>query len=286
MKNIVSVREPKFKPLPGELTPAQIREAVLPVKVEALRNALMKCQELPELLHYKKEIDGLAAAVRTIKHEVPEMARQMNRLAKEALFRMGELLFAYDNKCSTGVKTTLFTPDEITKIRARLAAGESAYAIAKELNVLASNIYHIKKRAKYGINKGPAQSERSKIRDQLGITRNMASNVVKLAVAPKNIIESILDNDAIPAHAHLMAELAPNVRPTRRLRMGDAALAIFYGKVRGQSTGAGLRGVIGNLRSVDLARIAELTSEEKAKARKLIVECQEILDAMMQRLEL
>ena len=92
MQNVVVFRQPKFKPLPGELTPAVINGATLPVKVEAAKRAIAACCDLSELLAWKDKLAALAAAEMA---RMPEMARDVNRVHKEAIFRMGEILLQY-----------------------------------------------------------------------------------------------------------------------------------------------------------------------------------------------
>lgn len=87
-----------LKPLPGEITPAAINNATLPVKIEAARRAIALCTDLPELLRYKSQAEGLAAAVRTIKEVGPEMIRAANELVADAWRKGGELLSQYSNK--------------------------------------------------------------------------------------------------------------------------------------------------------------------------------------------
>lgn len=60
MRNAV-VKTRTLKPLPGEITSQRINDATLPVKIEAARRAIAECTDLPELLRYKSQAEGLAA---------------------------------------------------------------------------------------------------------------------------------------------------------------------------------------------------------------------------------
>lgn len=91
------VRWKEMKPLPGELTAERINNATLPVKIEAARRAIALCTDLPELLRYRDQAEGLAAAVRTMKHVGPEMIKNANCLMADAWRKGGELLGKYSN---------------------------------------------------------------------------------------------------------------------------------------------------------------------------------------------
>jgi hypothetical protein len=86
-----------LKPLPCEITSAAISNATLPVKIEAARRAIALCTDLPELLRYKSQAEGLAAAVRTIKEVGPESIRAINECVADAWRKGGELLLRYSN---------------------------------------------------------------------------------------------------------------------------------------------------------------------------------------------
>lgn len=100
MKNAIQFKVPMLKPLPGEVTSAAISGATLPVKIEAARRAIATCQDLPELLRYKDAAEGIAAAVKVMKHVAPEMVASANRMVKESIIRMGELLLQYNGKAA------------------------------------------------------------------------------------------------------------------------------------------------------------------------------------------
>lgn len=239
MQNVVTFREPKFKPMPGELTAERIREATLPVKVETARRAIAACGDLSELLTWKDKLAALAAAARMAK--MPDMARDVNRVHKEAIFRMGELLLQYK---TTGASRSRGVP-----------------------------------------------SERYRAAESVGIGYGLVGSVTRVAAAPKAVRERILSDDRIPANATIMARNAPK-RLTRAgyKKDSDAAVRIFQGITRLESmtknggSQKGLTSIAVNLRAVPLANFCDLTPEENQRAKKLVVEMQEILDAMLQRL--
>jgi hypothetical protein len=235
-----------LKPLPGELTPSVIREAVLPIKVAGMRRALAACTELPELLNYKRTIDGLAAAARTIKHEIPEMVKDMNRLEKEALIKMGQLLLQYSDY-SQAIPAATRSP---------------------------------KGQAIKGGGGGSLKSDRRKVADSLGINPNTVVRTVRIASAPKDCLEQIL---ASPRRdLALLATMAP-VRQTKGYKTpphSDAMRRVVGGPMNSR----GLNVAVANLKYVDLDAFDALTPEERKSVKAKIVEAQELLDAMDQRL--
>lgn len=96
MKNAV-IKTRTLKPLPGEITNEAINGATLPVKIESARRAIAECTDLPELLRYKSQAEGLAAAVRTMKEVGPELIRAANEMMADAWRKGGELLSQYSN---------------------------------------------------------------------------------------------------------------------------------------------------------------------------------------------
>jgi hypothetical protein len=284
----VVFKAPKFKPLPGELTPAVMGDALLPVKIEAMSRAITACQSLPELLAYKKPIDGLAAAAKTIK-EIPEYARRMKRVQKEAIFRMGELLSLYtstfDARCNT--RRTLSTA-QTAEVRKDLKDGMRQVDVAKKYGVRDTLIHKIKTNPNFGTAAmGPGKSERATIAESLGISSSTAVNAVRLAAAPAPVKESILADPKIPANAARMVSAAPRRGPLRREPMSDAASILFSGILstdRKYGNGKGLIDSARILKGVDVTVACKLTPEEKQRARKLVVEMQEILDEIDRRL--
>jgi hypothetical protein len=237
-RNVVVFHEPKFKPMPGELTPAVINGATLPVKVEAAKRAIAACCDLSELLTWKDKLAALAAAAKMAR--MPEMARDVNRVHKEAIFRMGELLTSYSNVAgSTG------------RIRVK--------------------------------------SERSRVIRHLGISPDISSAAVRLQAAPIEVKRMLLENDKVAPSAIRMVQnrAVPKIRKDLgKSAHSDAARLLFQGVSRDgvKARGLGLHDAATSLRGVGLNLFAELTPEEKQRAKKLIVEMQEILDEMDRRL--
>lgn len=82
---------------PPSISRESINEATLPAKIETARRAIAQCTDLPELLMYKSQAEGLAACVRVMKHIGPEMIRNANCLVADAWMKAGELLKQYSN---------------------------------------------------------------------------------------------------------------------------------------------------------------------------------------------
>lgn len=82
----------KFPIIPASVQPA-MRDAQLPLRVEAARRALAECVDLSELLNWKDKAAAIAAAAKAAK--LPDIARDARRLQKEALLRLGQLLSEY-----------------------------------------------------------------------------------------------------------------------------------------------------------------------------------------------
>jgi hypothetical protein len=243
MMNVVTFKAPKFKPMPGELTPAVINGATLPVKVEAAKRAIAACCDLSELLTWKDKLAALAAAAKMAR--MPEMARDVNRVHKEALLRMGEILLQY--KGTHG--------------------GHKGEKIS---------------------GKGTTPSERTIVAKSLGIPKSTVTGVCRLAKAPKSVIRDILDNDAMPPNALKMGGAAPR---TSKVNYGhntytDSARIFFTGRKTSFGNGGtvGMTSAAACLRNTDLSVIPQMTNEEKRRARKLVVEMQEILDDIDRRL--
>lgn len=238
--NIVSFKAPKFKPMPGELTPAVINGATLPVKIGIAQRAIAACCDLSELLTWKDKLAALAAAAKMAR--MPEMARDVNRVHKEAIFRMGEILLQYNGGPQ-------FQPG-----------------------------------------KGATASERRTAANNAGIDKITASNAARLAAGSSSLRARILNDDRIPSNARLMAQHAPRRREVIGLAYSDAANILFSGatqeqRMYGKATGSrGMSKAANALKCLDLSVISQLTPEEKQRARKLVVEMQEILDDIDRRL--
>ena len=238
--NVVVFREPRFKPLPGELTPSLIREATLPVKVEAAKRAIAACCDLSELLTWKDKLAALAAAAKMAR--MPEMARDVNRVHKEAIFRMGEILLQYNAE-----------------------------------SIVMSGA-------------GSKRSERREAAEAAGVPKNTAIRAARLASAPREIRERLLADDKIPASAASMTTprwvpRSNSVRSTKLAQNSDAANLFFRGiNEDGHRKNAGLNSAVSIMRALPLDLARELTPEEKQRARKLVVEMQELLDEVDRRL--
>ena len=82
---------------PPSISRDSINGATLPVKIESARRAIAECTDLAELLRYKSQAEGLAAAVRVMKEVGPKMIRDANCMMADAWRKGGELLSAYSN---------------------------------------------------------------------------------------------------------------------------------------------------------------------------------------------
>lgn len=93
MKNIVVFKEPKLKPLPLAAQEA-MKDAPLLLRLQAAKTAIEACFDLSELLKWKDQAVAIAAAAKAAR--MPDIARGANRICKEALLRLGQLLFTYN----------------------------------------------------------------------------------------------------------------------------------------------------------------------------------------------
>jgi hypothetical protein len=248
----VKYKPPVFKPLPGELTPSVIREAVLPVKVAGLRRALAACTELPELLNYKRTIDGLAAAARTIKHEIPEMVRDMNRLQKEAIFKMGDLLSAYNTRMSR----EFIMPD-----------GSSAR----------KGKFWVK-----GCKQKAVPSERYRVGQSLGLKKELIRDAIRLSRMEPSVRENVIADESITNLRKQCVHLAPKVNVSSP-SYSDSMAVVMGSGYRATST-RGLSQVLACLKAIPLDAFDRLAPEERKAVKAKIVEAQELLDAMDERL--
>jgi hypothetical protein len=249
MMNVVTFKAPKFKPLPGELTSAVINGATLPVKIGIAQRAIAACCDLSELLTWKDKLAALAAAAKMAR--MPELSRDVNRVHKEAIFRMGEILLTYKTDARTEITTN-------------------------KNNRTGKQVRHI-------------LSERGAAASAAGLSRHEASNAARAAQAPRAVREQLLQDDAVAPNARRLAALSPRRVPPRKGDRSDAAALLFSGLSSLQlkqksATGRGLMAAAHALRSISADKIVGLTSEEKQRARKLVVEMQEILDDIDRRL--
>ena len=90
------------RPLPSEISSERVNAATLPMKVEAARLAIARCEDLSELLKYKEQAEGLAAAVRIMKSIGPEMIRSVNEMVMDAWRKGGEILLRYKGDSTPG----------------------------------------------------------------------------------------------------------------------------------------------------------------------------------------
>jgi hypothetical protein len=131
VKDIVVFREPKLKPLPPSITREQMQGAQLPVRLERARQAIAECYDLSELLTWKDQAAAICAAAKASK--MPELAKGANRVCKEALLRLGQLLSSYKSgHPGRGNKT------KSPRSEAALAAGVSLQAVSTAVKLAQS----------------------------------------------------------------------------------------------------------------------------------------------------
>ena len=231
--------------------------------------------------HMERSVGVLAAAAKMAR--MPEMARDVNRVHKEAIFRMGEILSKYNAAPTRGSKIPL---DTVRAVRASKLRDVEA---AKKFGVSNGTIYNIRKNPKYG-ESIVDKSERTRAAIAAGISENLVSGAVRLAESPREVRDRILADDRIPAGVQRMIRSAPR-RPNGRrpaISFTNAGTMFFYGKsleaLKRTSGGGGMSNAVRCLRGADIDSIAKLTPEEKQRARKLVVEMQEILDEIDRRL--
>lgn len=126
MKQIVVFREPKIKPLPPSITKEKMQAAQLPARLERVKQALAECYDLSELLMWKDQAAAICAAAKAAK--MPDIAKGANRVCKEALLRLGQLLSRYSSVQSGRTKSdrrkaidAAGTNPEVAKTAVRLA---------------------------------------------------------------------------------------------------------------------------------------------------------------------
>jgi hypothetical protein len=109
-----------------------------------------------------------------------------------------------------------------------------------------------------------------------------------LAAAAPKTREAILANDRIPPNPGVMERHTQTRLKASSLKLSDAGCLFFTGltaeKRKFTSRSVGISAAARILQATDLTLIPQLTPEEKQRARKLVVEMQEILDDIDQRL--
>ena len=236
MKSIVTFHEPKLRPLPPSVTPQIMAAAPLPARIEAAKRAVAECYDLSELLTWQDSAMALAAAAKAAR--MPELAKGANRVCKEALLRMGQLLLRY--------KGTM-----------RPAPGTG----------------------------GGRPSERQEAVRRHGIRSHVAIAATRFAKAPSEIINSVLDDDALPPVVNRITKRLPlqDPRHPAHNKQTDDANIVLSGRSWDSKRGSGgLLGALHSLRAIPLERISGLTDVEKVKAKKLVVDIQERCDEIEQ----
>lgn len=153
------------KPLPSEITDERVNNATLPVKIETARRAIAECRDLPELLRYRDQAEGLAAAVRTMKQVGPEMIRAANCLMADAWRKGGELLSAY-----SGVSKGGRTPN-VMSLR---------HQIARDVGLSAQDTSHMVR-----VHKAPVESIYAAAQNSRRLSK-VAARLPRLGRAPPN----------------------------------------------------------------------------------------------------
>lgn len=235
-----------LKPLPGEVTDARVREASLPLKIEAARQAIAKCVDLPELLIMKDQAEGLAAAVRIMKTVGPEMVAAANRMCKESILRLGQLLVPYSSQCERRGK----------RLRRTLGGTDTL-----------------------------GKSQQRQIAEAHGIPEEMRLKSVKIALSPKEARERVLIDDRIPANVTAMARYVPPRRGSEnqgKCRHSDVMRKVLNGLdlATGYRGAGGLNTAAAAVRRVDIRMCAQLATDEKKVVRAKVTEIMELLDAI------
>lgn len=229
-----------LRPLPGEITNERIRDAALPLKIEAARNAIAKCTDLPELLQMKSQAEGLAAAVRVMKEVGPEMIRAANCLLADAWRKGGELLSQYSSTPSA-------RPDPKNFKRKK-------------------NGQIIDNGTKGG---GTAPSPRGVVMRELGIDQHEASSMVRIAAAPKEAVDRAVQESR---HIRMVGQMLPRTSKKyldRPKRSPDATAVM--------SLIAGIKTLCNRTLT---RPIKDLAADERKAVKDKIVEIQELLDEM------
>lgn len=227
--------------LPPSITSGMVNGAVLPIKIEHARKAIAECTDLSELLRYKSQAEGLAAAVRTIKEVGPELIRKANELVADAWRKGGELLKQY-----------------------------SGHPVAKSGPG----------RGKVGkfSNGGSTPSPRRIIADQIGLAQIDSERMVRIASAPKELVYNAVKTSqslqrvskACPA----VGRNAPRQSPT-----GEPYKRIMGGHINGCAV-KGLSDSYRLINQISRDNFKHLTPDERKVVKAKITEIMELLDEM------
>lgn len=226
------VKTRTMRPLPGEITPSMISNAILPAKIEAARRAITACTDLSELLGHKRTAEALAAAVRTAKDIGPEIIRDVNRMVADAWLTGGKLL--------------------------------SAYSKASKMNPA--------RKGRFSGATGSTISERTEVARSLGVTREEAIAMVRIAAAPiEKVYKALQKSSSIYIVSRCQkATMSAAGRPTR----SDSLSGILGEKA------IGLNQAHASLRNISLDHFQHLTPDERKIVKAKITEIMELLDEM------
>lgn len=249
--------------LPAEITPARITAAALPGRVEAARMALARCEDLSEVMNWKNAADGLAALAKTLK-VAPELIASTNRLVKDAILRMGQLLVKYPTE-RTAVKVAPFTVKLPKSKKDRLGRQREAITIVRDTI--------------------PGKNARTEIAETAGIPKHIAIQAARVAEAPRATQQKILADNKIKPSSRAMAAACPSRQPGefKGVHHSDAMRRVTRGPSGNGSYG--LHGAKYCLKTIPLNEIRRLTTEERKTVYTHVTECLELLDAISQRLD-
>lgn len=196
MQQVISSKVPNLGTLPTSITSAAVNGAILPVKIETARRAIAACTDLAELLQYKVQAEGIAAAVRCIKEVGPEMIRQANEMVADAWRKGGELLAQYSNVHTMGKG---------------IKGGAKGASITP-----------------------PQASPRSKIANEFGLSKVEYTSMVRLAAAPvQQVYDAAQKTRNLQRAAARVPTVSDVYAPTRPKSYSDALRRIMGSNVGG-----------------------------------------------------
>lgn len=242
MRDVVVYREPKLKPLPPSVVAYEREKGVtLPTRLEHARKAIAACSDLSELLDWKDKAAAIAAAAKAAK--MPDLAKGANRVCKEALLRLGQLLLQY-----SGAHTTI-------------ANGKRGGCVPSPRRQVASAA---------GIRK-PVMTQATRF---ASAPRDVIERVLSDDRIPANI-EPI--GRACPPQPNRGSRGA---HMTTR-RASDEYNQIMRGRNSfGGMDGSGLHRAYAAVKPVDVRKVRSLTPDEKKLVRAKVTEIMELLDAI------